>query len=64
VAGTRRNASVFDAVNGVVKYDWVAGDTETAGDFECEFEVTEADGALRTFPNDGYKLFKVLDHVA
>lgn len=34
-----------------VKYDWAPGDTDTAGDFSGEFEVTYASGLPGTFPN-------------
>lgn len=37
-----------------VRYDWQAADTDTAGYFDGEFEVTYAGGAIETFPNSGY----------
>ena len=39
---------------GVVKYGWVAGDTDVAGDFRGEFTVTFNDGRVETYPNRGY----------
>ena len=33
-------------------YDWQEGDTDTAGTFFAEFEVTNANGTKETFPND------------
>lgn len=39
---------------GVVKYPWVAGDTDTPGDFRGEFTVTFSDGRVETYPNRGY----------
>ena len=44
-------AALVDAANGVVKYAWQAGDTDEAGEFSAEFEVTYAGGAVQTFPN-------------
>lgn len=43
---------VGDAVNGVVKYVWQSGDTDTVGTYNAEFEVTYGDGNIETFPND------------
>lgn len=38
--------------NGDVKYQWVAGDTDTSGVFKREWEITFADGTVMTVPND------------
>jgi hypothetical protein len=47
-------ATLTDAVNGVVTYDWQAVDTVAKGWYWVELEVTYADTAIETFPNDGY----------
>ncbi len=47
-------ALVTDATNGAISYEWVAGDTATAGTYYGEFEVTYADDRVETFPNKGY----------
>lgn len=44
-------ATIVDAANRIVKYQWVAGDTIVAGDYRAEFEVTFSGGAVQTFPN-------------
>lgn len=47
-------ATIVDAPTGKVRYSWAAGDTDTQGLFEAEFEVTFGDGTRQTFPNDGF----------
>ena len=48
---SRADMVVEDAAAGVVQYDWQTGDTDVAGQFEAEVEVTYADGSIETFPN-------------
>lgn len=52
--------TVTDEDNGVVKYDWQAGDTDTVGTYYVEFEVTYADASVETFPNNGNKVVTVV----
>jgi hypothetical protein len=54
---------VGDPAAGVVSYQWEAADTDTAGDYEGEFEVTFSDGRVATFPSDGYVPVTVLADV-
>lgn len=51
--------SVVNGAAGTVKYQWAAGDTDTAGDFEGEFQITYADSTIETFPNAGYIDIKI-----
>ena len=47
-------ASVVDAEEGIVRYDWNDGDTDETGRFRLDFEVEYANGDSETFPSDGY----------
>ena len=49
VTETRSATIVGDATLGVVKYDWVTGDTDVAGIYNAEW-VTTAGGSPDTFP--------------
>lgn len=46
-------ASIVTPLTGVVRYDWAAEDTATAGQFAVEWQVTYSDGSIETFPNNG-----------
>ena len=46
--------TVTDAENGIVQYEWQAGDTDTAGEFRGEVKVTYSDGTLITAPAVDY----------
>lgn len=57
VTGTPKidtSATVTDAATGAVSYQPVTGDTDTAGTFLAEFEVTYGSGNKETFPDPGY----------
>lgn len=53
-------AVIADPVNGVVRYDWAAGDTATPGNYEAEWQVTWADGKEQTFPTLSYLSITIL----
>ncbi len=52
-------ATISDAANGVVQYAFQAADTDEAGDFLGEFEVTYAGGVIQRFPNPGHIQIKI-----
>lgn len=47
-----------------VRYDWTAADTNTAGVYRGEFQVTYSDSSIETFPNDGYIEIRILKDIA
>lgn len=49
-----RQAIIEDALNGVAWFVFEQGDTDEAGTYQAEFEVTFTDNRVETFPNDGY----------
>jgi hypothetical protein len=49
-----RAATIDNAVNGIVRYTWQAGDTNTAGAYLGEFVVTYAGGDVQRFPQGSY----------
>jgi len=53
-ADTNSGVTVTDAANGVVKYEWGSGDTDTSDGFKAEWEVTYSGGDVETFPSSGY----------
>lgn len=45
-------ATITDATNGEFEYTWAVGDTDTAGNFLGEFEITFSGGEKITLPAD------------
>ena len=54
------NMTVVEELNGIIKYDWQVGDTDTVGTYYVEFKVTYADASIETFPNNGNKVINVV----
>lgn len=57
-------ATVVTPLAGVVSYSWLAADTDTAGKYEAEWEVTFSGGAKQTFPNSTYLEVVILRDLA
>lgn len=51
--------TITDGINGVAEYGWQSGDTDTAGTYKVEFEVTFDNGSVETFPNTGYEMLVI-----
>lgn len=56
--------TIVDDNNGIVEYYWIAGDTDTVGSFEAEFEVTYAGGETESFPNNRFIEVEITDDIA
>jgi hypothetical protein len=52
-AAERLTAAFVSKPDGTVTYDWQLGDTDTAGTYDCEWEVAFGSD-IQTFPNSGY----------
>ena len=57
-------AAIVTAGLGRVRYAWVAANTDTADEYEGEFQVTFSNGAIQTFPNDSHITVVVTDDVS
>jgi len=51
---TDHAVAVDDAVNGILRLDWVNPDTVISGTHLLEFEVTLASGNVETYPQNDY----------
>ena len=58
-----QDAVVVTAGTGRVRYEWTAANTNTADEYEGEFQVTYANGKIQTFPNDGYIPIVITDDI-
>lgn len=56
-------ATVVSPTAGTVRYQWLAGDTDTAGDYEAEWEATVG-GSPITVPNEGYLTVRIDPDIA
>ena len=58
-----QDAVVVTAGTGRVRYEWTAANTNTADEYEGEFQVTYANGKIQTFPNDGHIQIVITDDI-
>lgn len=52
-------ATIVSAAAGTVSYQWVSGDTDTAGRYLAEWEITFAGGARQTVPSNRFNVISV-----
>lgn len=57
------SVTIVTATSGRVRYNWSASNTNTAGIFDAEFQVTFSGGGIETFPNDTYIKVVITDDV-
>lgn len=57
-------AVITDGPNGQAEWRPSAGDTDQAGSFDVEWEVTFSDGTVQTFPTRGYDRLIVVGDLA
>ena len=58
------SVTTVSSTSGRVKYSFNSADTDTAGNFDGEFQVTFVGGQVETFPNDCYIKVIITDDVA
>lgn len=56
-------AVITNASQGKVEYEWSAGDTATAANYQGEFQITFINGTVETFPNNKYITIRVLPEI-
>lgn len=54
------SATITGATAGQVQYAWASGDTDTAGLYAAEWEVTFAGGVKQTYPGEDYYYVNVV----
>jgi len=59
-----QEAEIVTAASGTVRYDWAAGETNTAGKYLFEWEITDADGNIQTVPTSGYSKLEIYQEIA
>lgn len=55
--------TIDDPSLGICHYPWSASDTDTAGIYEGEFQVTYSDATVETFPNSDYIIITITDDI-
>ena len=60
-----QDAVIVTAGTGRVRYEWASdgSNTDTADEYEGEFQVEYANGKIQTFPNDGHIPIVITDDI-
>ena len=58
------SVTITDASLGLVTYSFTAANTDTAGVYHAEIEVTYSDSTIETFPNNDWIVITILDDIA
>ena len=61
---TSGSCTLTDASLGIVTYPFTASNTDTAGVYLAEIQVTYADATVETFPNNDYIIVTITDDIA
>lgn len=64
VAKVSSSATIVNAATGTVRYQWQGADTDTAGEYRAEWQVTFSSGRVQTYPNDTYNTIHILSDLA
>ena len=56
--------TILTAADGEIMYEWEAADTDTAGEYTFEFQITFGDGKKATVPTSGYKSLTIHPDIA
>jgi len=49
VDATLAGSEYVNRTSGIVRYEWLAADTDTCDDYHAEFEVTDSEAAVTTY---------------
>lgn len=60
----KKACTLVTPASGLGYYDWADDDTDTAGQFEYEFEILWNDGSPQTVPVDKYLELTIVDDIA
>ena len=55
IATVSAACTIVTPIEGIVKYTWGAGETDTVGFYQVQWEITYTDGTIYTVPTDGKK---------